>query len=144
MSRCRTARSSGSANMPVPPPSAPSTPRGASSPPGSSIITPITTPRRCGIPCAVPACRTATPWSFEFIPIYGQRGLRGKEAPAPAGGPCTGLQSCPPAFLALISVTVDELQRLVSPFEAALQAQIACCYALHHFRMHLTLWPLIV
>jgi hypothetical protein len=71
----------------------------------------------------------------EFIPIYGQRGLRGKEAPAPAGGPCTGLQSCPPAFLALISVTVDELQRLVSSFEAALQAQMACCYTLHHFRI---------
>src|SRR6266700_2668399 len=34
MSRCRTARSSGSANMPVPPPSAPSTPRGAPSRPG--------------------------------------------------------------------------------------------------------------
>jgi len=55
-----------------------------------------------------------------------------------------GLQSCPPAFLAIISVTVDELQRLVSSFEAALQAQMACCYALHHFRMHLTLCPLIV
>src|SRR4051812_42769518 len=82
--------------------------------------------------------------SIEFIPIYGPRGLRGTEAPALAGGPCTGLQSCPPAFLALISVTVDELQRLVSSCEAALQAQMACCYALHHFRMHLTLWPLIV
>jgi hypothetical protein len=80
----------------------------------------------------------------EFIPIYGPRGLLASAAPALAGGPCTGLQSCPPAFLALISVTVDELQRLVSSFEAALQAQIACCYALHHFRMHLTLWPLIV
>ena len=66
------------------------------------------------------------------------------EAPALAGGPCTGLQSCPPAFLAIIRVTVDELQRLVSSFEAALQAQTACCDALHHFRMHLTLWPLIV
>src|SRR2546421_11215178 len=82
--------------------------------------------------------------SIEFIPIYGPRGLRGKEAPALAGGPCTGLQSCPPACLALISVTVEELQRLVSSFEAAFQAQRACCYALHHFRMHLPLGPLIV
>ena len=81
---------------------------------------------------------------LEFIPIYGPRCLRGKEAPALAGGPCTGLQSCPPAFLALISVTVDELQRLVSSCEAAWQAQMACCDALHHCRMHLTLWPLIV
>ena len=60
------------------------------------------------------------------------------------GGPCTGLQSCPPAFLASISVTVDELQRLVSSCEAALQAQRACCDAFHHCRMHLTLWPLTV
>jgi len=82
--------------------------------------------------------------SVEFIPIYGPRGLRGKEAPALAGGPCTGLQSYPPAFLVLISVTVDEWQRLVSSCEAALQAQRACCYALCHFRMHLTLWPLIL
>ena len=64
--------------------------------------------------------------------------------PALAGGPCTGLQSCPPAFLALISVTVDELQRLVASCEAVLQAQMACCYALHHCRMPLTLWSLRV
>src|SRR5262249_39625440 len=30
---------------------------------------------------------------LEFIPIYGSRGLRGTEAPAIAGGQCTGLQS---------------------------------------------------
>ena len=76
--------------------------------------------------------------SNEFIPIYGPRGLRGKEAPALAGGPCTGLQSCPPAFLAIIHVTVDALPRLVSSCEAVLQAQTACCDALHHFRMPLT------
>ena len=61
-----------------------------------------------------------------------------------AGGPCTGLQSRPPAFLALPNVTVHEWQRLVASCEAALHAQMACCYALHHFRMYLTLWPLIV
>src|SRR5437660_8933008 len=76
--------------------------------------------------------------------IYGPRGLRGKEVPALAGGPCTGLQSCPPAFLALASVTVDEWQRLVASCEVAWHAQMACCYALHHCRRHLTLWPLIV
>src|SRR5262249_21355948 len=70
--------------------------------------------------------------------------LRFQEAPALAGGPCSGLQPCPPAFLAIISVTVDELQRLVASFEAALQAQMACCDALQHRRMHLTLWSLIV
>jgi hypothetical protein len=53
-------------------------------------------------------------------------------------------KSCPPAFLAITRVTMDELPRLVSSFEAALQAQMACCYALHHCRMHLTLWLLIV
>src|SRR5262249_48842195 len=71
---------------------------------------------------------------LELIPIYDPRGLRGKEAPALAGGPCTGLQSCPPAFLALLRVTVDAWQRLVSSCEAALQKQMACCDALHHFR----------
>jgi hypothetical protein len=80
----------------------------------------------------------------EFIPIYGPRGRRGKEAPALAGGPCTGLQACPPAFLAILSVTMDALQRLVTSCEAALQAQRACYYALYHFRMHFTLWPLII
>jgi len=80
----------------------------------------------------------------EFIPIYGPRGLLASAAPALAGGPCTGLQSCPPAFLALISVAVDELPRLVSSVEAALHAQMACCDVLHHFRLHLTLWPRIV
>ena len=38
----------------------------------------------------------------------------------------------------------NELQRLVSSCEAAWQAQMACCYALPHVRMHLTLWPLRV
>ena len=81
--------------------------------------------------------------TFEFIPIYGPRCLRGKEAPALAGGPCTGLRSCPPAFLALIRVTVDALPCLVPPCEAAVPAQKACCDALHHCRMHLPLWSLI-
>ena len=80
----------------------------------------------------------------EFIPIYGPRGLRGKEAPALAGGPCTGHQSCPPAFLALIRVTVDAWQRLVSSLEAAWHAQRACGDALQHVWMHLALWLLRV
>jgi hypothetical protein len=61
-----------------------------------------------------------------------------------AGGLGTGLQSCPPAFLAIISRIVDKLQHLVPSCEAALQAQRACCYALHEFRMPLTRWSLIV
>src|SRR5262245_7371527 len=81
---------------------------------------------------------------LEFIPIYGLRGLRGQEAPALAAGPCTGLQSCSPAFLASTRMTVDELQHLGQSFEAALHAQRACCYALHHCRMHRTRRPLIV
>ena len=35
-----------------------------------------------------------------------------------AGGQCTGLQSRPPAFLDIPSVTVDALQRLVPSCEA--------------------------
>src|SRR5215208_6509872 len=64
--------------------------------------------------------------------------------PRAGGGPCPGLRSCPPAFLALTSVTVDELPRLVPPCEVALPAQKACGDALHHCRMHLRRWPLIV
>jgi hypothetical protein len=56
-----------------------------------------------------------------------------------AGGPYTGLQSRPPAFVALPSVIVDELQRLGLSFAAVLHAHRALCCAFHHFRMHLTL-----
>ena len=55
-----------------------------------------------------------------------------------AGCPCPGLQSRPPAFLALPSVTVDEWQRLVRSCAAVLHAQRALCCAFHHFWMHLT------
>ena len=44
-----------------------------------------------------------------------------------AGGPCTGLQSRPPAFLDIPSVAVDALQRLVPSFEAALQVHMGLC-----------------
>ena len=94
------------------------------------------------IPTVCPSVASRNP--FEFIPIYGPRCLRGKEAPALAGGPCTGLRSCPPAFLALIRVTVDALPCLVPPCEAAVPAQKACCDALHHCRMHLIRWLLTV
>ena len=43
------------------------------------------------------------------------------------GGPCTGLQSRPPAFLDIPSVTVDALQRLVPSFEAALHVPMGLC-----------------
>ena len=79
-----------------------------------------------------------------FIPIYGTRGLRGQEAPALAGGPCTARQAYPPAFLARTRGTVDELPCLVPPSEGALSAQKASGDARHYFRMHLIRWPLIV
>ena len=44
-----------------------------------------------------------------------------------AGGACTGLASRPPAFLAIPSVTVDALPRLVPSFEAALPMQRGRC-----------------
>src|SRR5262249_58218258 len=78
------------------------------------------------------------------IPIDSPRGLRGMEVPALAGGPCTGLRSCPPAFLALTRVTVDALPRFVPPCEAALPAQKARSDARQHCRMHLIRWPLRV
>jgi len=42
-----------------------------------------------------------------------------------AGVRCTDLQSRPTAILDLTSVTPDEFQYLVPPFEAALQAHMA-------------------
>ena len=44
------------------------------------------------------------------------------------------LRFCPPAFLALTRVTVDELPRLVAPCEAALPAQKVCSDIPHHPR----------
>src|SRR5262245_19638720 len=62
------------------------------------------------------SCSTGITRSTEFIPIYSPQCLRGKEAHALADGSCTSLQSCPPPFLALTRVTVDELPRLVASF----------------------------
>jgi hypothetical protein len=44
-----------------------------------------------------------------------------------AGGQCRGLQSRPPAFLDIPSMTVDEFQRLMPSFEAAIQAPMGLC-----------------
>ena len=44
-----------------------------------------------------------------------------------AGGQCRGLQSHPPAFLDIPSMTVDEFQRLMPSFEAAIQAPMGLC-----------------
>jgi hypothetical protein len=63
----------------------------------------------------------------EFIPIYGTQCLRGKETHAVAGGQCPSLESRPPAFLDIPRVTVDEVQRLMPSFEAALQAHMEFC-----------------
>jgi hypothetical protein len=65
-----------------------------------------------------------------------------RRSPRWLADPCTGRQSCPPAFLATARVTVDELPRLVPSFDAALPAQRACRDTLCHVRMHRTLWPL--
>ena len=71
----------------------------------------------------VPTDAHGTSDPLEFIPIHGLRCLRGQEAPSRAGGPCTGLQSCPPAFLVITRMTVDEVQHLIPSCEAALHAQ---------------------
>jgi hypothetical protein len=42
-----------------------------------------------------------------------------------AGLRFTDLQACPMKFLDLTSLTLDEFQRLIVPFEAAFQAHMA-------------------
>jgi hypothetical protein len=62
---------------------------------------------------------------IEFISIYGILCLQRKEARAKAGLRCTDLQTRPTEVLDLTRLTVDELQPLVPPFEAAFQAHMA-------------------
>ena len=64
---------------------------------------------------------------LEFIPIYDTRCLRGKETPTIAGGQFTGLQSRPPAFLDIPSVTMAALQRLVPSCDAVLHVHRGRC-----------------
>jgi hypothetical protein len=61
----------------------------------------------------------------EFISIYGILGLRRKEAMAMGALRFTDLQTGPTEVLDLTSLTLDEFQQLVPPFEAAFQAHMA-------------------
>jgi hypothetical protein len=63
--------------------------------------------------------------TIEFIPIYGILGLQGKEATAMGTLRFADLQSRPTEVLDLTSLTVEEFQQLVPPFEAAFQAHMA-------------------
>ena len=64
-------------------------------------------------------------WSFEVITIYGILRLSSQEAPPMAHLQYTDVQDRPTEFLDLTSVTLDEFQLLVAPFEAAFQAHMA-------------------
>jgi hypothetical protein len=62
---------------------------------------------------------------LEFIPIYGMLCLRRKEATAMGTLRFADLQSRPTEVLDVTSLTVEEFQPLVPPFEAAFQAHMA-------------------
>src|ERR687895_2888783 len=62
---------------------------------------------------------------IEFISIYGILGLRRQEATAMGSLRFTDIQTRPTEVLDLSSLTVDEVQQLVPPFEAAFQAHMA-------------------
>jgi hypothetical protein len=63
--------------------------------------------------------------SIEFISIYDMLCLQRKEATAMGHVRFTDLQTRPLEVLDLTSLTLDEFRRLVPPFEAAFQAQMA-------------------
>src|SRR2546426_529030 len=62
---------------------------------------------------------------YEVIPIYGILCLQYKEAPRMASVQFSDVQARPTEFLDLTSLTLDEFQQLVPPFEAAFQAHMA-------------------
>src|SRR5712691_2201344 len=62
---------------------------------------------------------------LKFISIYDILCLSGKEAPCMASVRFADLQSRPTEFLDFTSVTLDEFQQLVPPFEAAFHAHMA-------------------
>src|SRR5262249_14532550 len=72
-------------------------------------------------------CCALRHWSkrFKVITIYGILCLSYKEALRMAHLQCTDVQSRPTAFLDVTSLTLDEFQPLVPPFEAAFQAHMA-------------------
>src|SRR5712692_3761989 len=67
----------------------------------------------------------AFPLTTKFITIYGILCLPCKEAPPMAGLRFADLQSRPTEFLDFTSLTLEEFQALVPPFEAAFQAHMA-------------------
>src|SRR6266702_3041055 len=68
---------------------------------------------------------TFLPFEIEVIPIYGILCLQYKEAPRMASLRFTDVQVRPTEFLDFTSLTLDEFQQLVPPFEAAFQAHMA-------------------
>src|SRR6266571_6463087 len=61
---------------------------------------------------------------YEVIPIYGILCLPYKEAPRMASLRFTDVQDRPTEFLDFTSLTLDEFQHLVPPFEAAFLAHM--------------------
>src|SRR5262249_37121006 len=82
------------------------------------------------IPSSQPVLEGAMLWSrifftTEVITIYGILRLPSEEAPHMASIRFADLQSRPTEFLDFTSLTLDEFQILVPPFEAAFQAHMA-------------------
>ena len=63
--------------------------------------------------------------AFELITIYDILRLPRKEVPQMGNVQCTDVQTRPTEFLDLTSLTLDEFQQLVPPFETAFQAHMA-------------------
>src|SRR5215510_8822193 len=63
--------------------------------------------------------------SLSRFMVYGMLCLHGKEAPRMANVRFIDVQARPTEFLDLTSLTLDEFQQLVLPFEAAFQAHMA-------------------
>src|SRR6185295_4178959 len=63
--------------------------------------------------------------THKFITIYDILCLQEKEAPRMASVRFTDVQVRPMEFLDLTSLTLDEFQQLLPPFEAAFQAHMA-------------------
>jgi hypothetical protein len=68
---------------------------------------------------------TSSGQSFKVITIYGILCLPSQEAPRIAHVQFTDVQDRPTEFLDLTSLTLDEFQQLVPPFEIAFQAHMA-------------------
>jgi Helix-turn-helix of DDE superfamily endonuclease len=63
--------------------------------------------------------------SLSRFTVYGMLCLHGKEAPRMASVRCIDVQVRPTEFLDFTSLTLDEFQPLLPPFEAAFQAHMA-------------------